>query len=71
MIVLRWTRTGTYILGELDGLLSKLCFAAFRLLPYYTQLLKSVPVTTVQYSNDELEEMTYDANDTDSNEGDL
>ncbi|KJA25398.1 hypothetical protein HYPSUDRAFT_110290, partial [Hypholoma sublateritium FD-334 SS-4] len=34
MVVIRCTKGGLYILGELDGTLSKLRFAAFHLMPY-------------------------------------
>ena len=56
MIVIRRTKGGSYILGELDGTLSKLRFAAFRILPYYPRNLKAVPVTKFQdVSTEELE----------------
>jgi len=35
IVVLRCTCNGAYRLGELDGAISKLCYAAFRLIPYY------------------------------------
>lgn len=44
MIVLCWTLRGSYILGKLDGTVSKLQYAAFHLLPYY---LRSVLCTTL------------------------
>ncbi|KAF9470611.1 hypothetical protein BDN70DRAFT_909496 [Pholiota conissans] len=47
MIVIRRTQGGSYILGELDGSLSKLRFAAFRLLPYLARNVKSIPVTRI------------------------
>ncbi|XP_006463140.1 hypothetical protein AGABI2DRAFT_45986, partial [Agaricus bisporus var. bisporus H97] len=34
MILLRRTKGGSYVLSELDGSISKLRFAAFRLVPY-------------------------------------
>ena len=35
MVVLRWTTSRSYLLVELDGAVSRLCYAAFRLIPYY------------------------------------
>ncbi|KIJ11569.1 hypothetical protein PAXINDRAFT_26204, partial [Paxillus involutus ATCC 200175] len=35
MVVLRRTTGGSYLLAKLDGSVSKLRFAAFRLLPYH------------------------------------
>ncbi len=35
MVVIRCSKGGSYIMGELDGTLSKLCFAAFRLMHIY------------------------------------
>ena len=62
MIVIRRTKGGSYILGELDGTLSKLRFAAFRILPYYPRNLKAVPVTKFQdVSTEELEEKTHES----------
>jgi hypothetical protein len=45
MVVIRRTPNGAYRLSELDGTISKLRFAAFRLVPYHTRSRKSIPVT--------------------------
>ncbi|KAF9553055.1 hypothetical protein CPC08DRAFT_621686, partial [Agrocybe pediades] len=44
MLVVRRTSGGSYILSELDGSISKLRFAAFRLIPYFPRDLRAVPV---------------------------
>ena len=62
MVVIRKTKGGSYILGELDGALSKLRFAAFRLIPYLPHDIRSVPVTRLaDIPQEELEELTYDS----------
>jgi hypothetical protein len=62
MVVIRKTRGGSYILGELDGALSKLRFAAFRLIPYLPRDIRSVPVTKLaDFSENELEDLTHDS----------
>ena len=53
MVVLRRTTGGSYILAELDGVVSKLQYAAFRLLPYYPQFQTNIPVTTLTGIDDE------------------
>ncbi|KAF9470674.1 hypothetical protein BDN70DRAFT_768980, partial [Pholiota conissans] len=45
MVVVRQTKGGSYILADLDGSLSKLRYAQFRLFPYYPRTLHAVPVT--------------------------
>jgi hypothetical protein len=45
MIVVRRTKGGSYMLAELDGAISKLRFAAFRVIPYYPRSEERVPVT--------------------------
>jgi len=45
MVVIRRTPNGTYRLTELDGTISKLRFAAFRLVPYHAHSCSSIPVT--------------------------
>jgi hypothetical protein len=62
MIVIRRTTGGSYILGELDGSLSKQRFAAFRLIPYMARNIQAIPLTRFKDINsDELEEMTHDS----------
>ena len=45
MVVIRRTPNGAYRLAELDGTVSKLRFAAFRLVPYHARSRSSIPVT--------------------------
>jgi hypothetical protein len=45
MVVLRRSQNGSYRLAELDGTVSNLRFAAFRLVPYHTRSRSSIPVT--------------------------
>ena len=45
MVVIRRTPNGAYRLAELDSTISKLRFAAFRLVPYHTRSRTSIPVT--------------------------
>jgi hypothetical protein len=47
MLVIRRTRNGAYRLAELDGAVSKLRYAAFRLLPYHARSPSFIPVTRV------------------------
>lgn len=61
MVVLRRTTGGSYILTELDGAISKLRFAAFRLVPYHPRDLRAVPVTKLtEATPEELDDFTYD-----------
>ena len=45
MVVVRRTRNGAYRLAELDGAVSKLRYAAFRIIPYFSRSRTSIPVT--------------------------
>jgi hypothetical protein len=45
MVVVRRTPNGSYRLAELDGTVSKLRFAAFRLVPYHAHSRTLIPVT--------------------------
>ena len=45
MVVLRRTKNGSYRLAELDGTISNLRFAAFRLVPYHARSRSSISVT--------------------------
>ncbi|KAF8548027.1 hypothetical protein OG21DRAFT_1489718 [Imleria badia] len=53
MVVLRQTTGGSYILAELDGMVSKLRYTAFRLLPYYPCFQTDIPVTELTGLGDE------------------
>jgi len=58
MVVIRKTKGGSYILGELDGALSKLRFAV----PYLPRDIRSVPITRLaDIPQEELEELTHDS----------
>ena len=62
MVVIRRTKGGSYVLGELDGTLSKLRFAAFRLLPYQPRNLKAVPVSKLSNElGDLLDDITHES----------
>ncbi|KIJ11777.1 hypothetical protein PAXINDRAFT_84032, partial [Paxillus involutus ATCC 200175] len=52
MLVIRRTKGGSYMLAELDGSISKLRYAAFRLLPYHVHSHISVPVTSIMGFSD-------------------
>jgi hypothetical protein len=45
MVVLHRTQNGSYHLAELDGTVSNLRFAAFRLVTYHSRSRSSIPVT--------------------------
>lgn len=45
MVVVRRTRNGAYCLAKLDGAVSHLCYASFRLVPYFSRSQTSIPVT--------------------------
>jgi hypothetical protein len=47
MVILWCTLNGAYHLGELDGAISKLCYAAFQLIPYHACSRSFIPVTHV------------------------
>jgi len=45
MVVVCRTPNGAYWLAELDGAISRLCYTAFRLVPYHARSRTSIPVT--------------------------
>ena len=45
MVVVCPTQNGSYRLAELDGTISNLRFAAFRIVPYHAHSRTSIPVT--------------------------
>ncbi|KIN93863.1 hypothetical protein M404DRAFT_169988 [Pisolithus tinctorius Marx 270] len=70
MVILHRTTGGSYLLAELDGSISKLRFAAFRLLPYHPRSQTHATVTCITGLDDEeldhlLEEAEDDPTDDD------
>ncbi|KAF9439732.1 hypothetical protein P691DRAFT_769019 [Macrolepiota fuliginosa MF-IS2] len=56
---------GSYILAELDGTISKLQFATFRLIPYHPCDIQAIPVTKItDVTLQQLEDLTYNINTT-------
>ena len=52
MVVLQCNCNSAYRLGKLDGAISKLCYATFRLIPYHTCLQSYIPVTHIVDDDD-------------------
>jgi hypothetical protein len=46
MVILQQTSHGAYILAELDGAVSKLRFAAFRVIPYHARWRMNIDLET-------------------------
>ena len=53
MVVLRQTTEGSYLLAELDGAVSRLRYAAFRLIPYYPRFSSSIRTADLTGMDDE------------------
>ena len=53
MVVLRRTTGRSYLLAELDGVVSRLCYAAFQLIPYYSRLSSVICITELTDMDDE------------------
>ncbi|RDB30804.1 hypothetical protein Hypma_005803 [Hypsizygus marmoreus] len=61
MIVIRRLPTGSYALAEIDGTLSKLRFAAFRVVPYHPRSTSHISVTTIlDLPSTEIEAITHE-----------
>ena len=66
MVVVWRMQGGSYILSELDGAVSTLCYTALRLLPYFPRSRLSIPVTRLlDLAEDELDMMTQEDKDLD------
>ena len=64
MVVLRRMTGRSYVLAELDGSMSKLCFAAFCIVPYYPRFRSSIPVTDLSGFDDQtLDELVAEDNE--------
>ena len=46
MVVVRKTKSFSYVVAELDGTESQLRVAGFRLIPYFPRMTSSIPVVT-------------------------
>ena len=53
MVVLRWTTGRSYLLAELDRAVSRLRYAAFQLIPYYSHLSSVIHITELTDMDDE------------------
>ena len=53
MVVLRQTTNRSYLLAELDGVVSRLRYAAFWLIPYYSRLSSVICITELTDTDDE------------------
>ena len=52
-VVVRRTEGGSYVVSELDGAVSRLKVAAFRLIPYFPRSKISVPLKSLWREDDE------------------
>jgi hypothetical protein len=57
MVIVRKTTHGAYILAEMDGAVSKLRFATFRVIPYHTRRRMNLDLETFFVFPDADEEM--------------
>ena len=53
MVVLRQTTGRSYLLAGLDGAVSRLCYATFWLIPYYSCLSSVIRITELTDTDDE------------------
>jgi hypothetical protein len=60
MIVVHRTRGGSYILAEMDGAISRLRYAAFRVVPYYPRATQKIAIKDI-LADWEIRNLTNDA----------
>jgi hypothetical protein len=63
MVVLRRTTGGSYMLAELDGVVSNLRFATFHLVSYHARTNFTIPQYFTEYDDDELDSITGEADE--------
>jgi hypothetical protein len=63
MIVLHQTTSGSYMLAELDGVVSNLRFTTFRLVPHHTRTNFTIPQYFTEYDNEELDSIAEKADE--------
>jgi hypothetical protein len=68
MVIVRQTSHRAYILAEMDGAISKLCFAAFHVIPYHACRKALVDLQTFFVFPDTNEEMEDEKDETEMDE---
>jgi hypothetical protein len=68
MVIVRQTSPGAYILAEMDGAVSKLCFTAFRVIPYHAHRKALVDLQTFFVFPDTDEEMEDEKDEMETDE---
>jgi hypothetical protein len=68
MVVLCQTTDGSYMLAELDGVVSNLQFTTFRLVPYHARTNFTIPQYFTEYDDDELDSIAEKADEELDNE---
>jgi hypothetical protein len=63
MVVLHRMTGGSYMLAELDGVVSNLRFTAFRLVPYHARTNFTIPQYFTEYDDDELDSIAGEADE--------
>ena len=53
MVLLHQTTGRSYLLAELDRVVSKLCYAVFQLIPYFSRFSSIIHITELTDTNDE------------------
>jgi len=62
MVVIHRSKGGAYVLAEMDGAVSRLRYASFRVVPYFAQSLENIPLTSLLVVED-LEEVLVRSDD--------
>ena len=62
MVVIHQSKGCSYVLAEMDGTVSRLWYAGFRVVPYLPWSLENVPLTSLLAAED-LEEVLVHSND--------
>jgi hypothetical protein len=63
MVVLRQMTSGSYMLAELDGVVSNLRFATFHLVPYHARTNFTIPQYFTEYDDEDLDSIAGEADE--------